>query len=110
MTQRSGILHLDDLADPTNPDSPSVRDALKSKHPEGQPPHPEYILSSDPPDMHPVVFESLDANSIHSAALRTTGSAGPSGLDAHNWRHLCTAFKATSTNLCNSLALVAKRL
>ena len=35
-TQRSGALHLDDLADPTNLESPSVRDDLKSKHPEGQ--------------------------------------------------------------------------
>ena len=66
---QSGILHLDDLADPTNPESSSVRDAVKSKHPEGQLPHPEYILSSDPLDMHPVDFESLNANSIRSAAL-----------------------------------------
>ena len=37
-------------------------------------------------------------------------SAGPSGLNVHEWRHLCTAFKGASTDLCNSLALVAKRL
>ena len=60
--------------------------------------------------MHSVVFDSIDANAIRSTALPTTGSAEPSGLDAHKWRHLCTAFKGASTDLCYSLALVAKRL
>ena len=42
--------------------------------------------------------------------MRTSGAAGPSGLDAYTWRRQCTAFKATSTSLCQSLADVAKRL
>ena len=35
-----------------------------------------------PPDVHPVLFESLDADVIRSAELHTSGAAGPSGLDA----------------------------
>ena len=109
-SQKGGVLHLDDPSDPNNPDSPTVRDTLNSKHPQGQHAHAECIIPSAPQDVHPVVFDSIDANAIRSAALRTTGSAGPSGVDAHEWRRLCTAFKGASTDLCNSLALVAKRL
>ena len=47
---------------------------------------------------------------IRSTALRTSGAAGPSGLDAHAWRRLCTVFKASSSSLCHSLANVTKRL
>ena len=36
--------------------------------------------------------------------------AGPSGVDAYEWRRLCTAFKGASTDLCHSLALMAQRL
>ena len=108
--QKGGVLHLNDPSDPNNPDSPTVREVLKSKHPQGQYAHAECIIPSTPPDVHPVVFDSIDANAIRSTALQTTGSAGPSGLHAYEWRRLCTAFKGTSTDLCNSLPLVAKRL
>ena len=108
--QKGGVLHLDDPSDPNNSDSPTVRDTLNNKHPQGQHAHAECIIPSAPQDVHPVVFDSIYANIIRSAALRTTGSAGPSGVDAHEWRRLCTAFKDASADLCNSLALVAKRL
>ena len=108
--QKGGVLHLNDPSDPNNPDSPSVRETLNSKHPQGQPTYVECITSTAPQDVHPVIFKSIDTNAIRSAALRTTGSAGPSGLDAHEWRRLCTAFKSASIDLCISIALVAKRL
>ena len=34
----------------------------------------------------------------------------PSGLDAYEWRRLCTAFNSASAGLCSALAQVAKRL
>ena len=108
--QKGGVLHLNDPSDPNNSDSPTVGDILKSKHPRRQYAHAECIIPSAPQDVHSVIFDSIDASAICSAALWTTGSAGPSGLDAHEWRRLCTAFKGASTDLCNSLALVAKRL
>ncbi len=49
----------------------------------------------------------VDARLIRSTALRTTGAACPSSLDAYAWRRLCPAFKSS---LCQSLAEVAKRL
>ena len=114
LTQKgnSGVLHVDDPADRSDPESQSVLDILKSKHPQAQPASPDAVLlnSSEAPQIHPVVFDQITASSIRSAALRTKGAAGPSGIDAHCWRRLCTSFKAASDDLCHSLALLARRL
>ena len=83
---------------------------LKDKHRPGQPVSPEVIVDNDPPEIHPIVFDQIDASLIISTVLRTTGSAGPSGLDAACWRRLCTFFNAASNSLCHSLALSAKCL
>ena len=88
----------------------TVRDVLKDKHPPGQPISPEVIIDGEPPEFHSVVFDQINASLIRSTALKTTGSAGPSGLDAASWRRLCTSFKRASTDLCHSLAATAKRL
>ena len=87
-----------------------MRDILDDKYPPGQCAHPEAIINDDPHDVHPVLFESLDAVMIRSAALHTSGAARPSGLDALGWRRLCTSFKSASLELCHSLALVTKRI
>ena len=109
-TGEGGILHLDDHIDPSTSDSPTVREVLVSKHPRGQTAHVNCILLTPPQEVHPIVFESIDATAIRSAATNITGSAGPSGLDAHGWRRLCTSFKGASSDLCHSLALVARRI
>ena len=92
-----GVLHVDDPANQDDPDSQSVLDILKSKHPQAQPASPVAApwSSVEVPQIHPVVFERINASSIRSAALRTKGAAGPSGIDAHCWRRLCTLFKFT---------------
>ena len=106
----SSILPLN-LSLGTGSDSETVLETLRGKHPEGQAVQLESIIQSpDPPCSHPVIFESIDANSIRTAALQTEGAAGPSGIDAKGWRRMCTAFKTASDNLCNSLALIARRL
>ena len=81
---KGGMLHLGDKVDTTT----TVRDVLVDKHPPGQPAHPESLIDDVPPEVHPVLFESIDASMLRSAALRTTGAAGPSGLDAISWRRL----------------------
>ena len=43
-------------------------------------------------------------------ALKCSGAAGPSGLDASDWRRLCTGFQNKPLDLCNSLASVARRI
>ena len=42
--------------------------------------------------------------------MKTHGSAGPSGLDADDWRRLLSAFGQKSTNLCKLVSRFAKRL
>ena len=39
------------------------------------------------------------AAALLTAALRTHGAAGPSGLDAYGWRCLCTSFQRASDDL-----------
>ena len=103
---KGGVLRLNDKVDCNN----TVRDVLIDKHPSGQPAHPDCIIEEDPPEVHHVLFESIDASMIRSAALRTNGAAGPSCLDAASWRRLCTSFKSASNDLCHSLAITARRL
>ncbi len=74
-----GVLHLDDQVEEGLKKGKKVRDILIEKHPPGQPVHPNTIINEDPPD---ILFESLDAAMIRSAALKTSGCAGPSGLDS----------------------------
>ena len=38
------------------------------------------------------------------------GSAGPTGLDAHAWKRMCTAFKQASWDLCSAIANVSRRI
>ena len=104
---KGGFLRLCDEVDSTH----TVKDILIEKHPPGQPAHADSIdCNAKPPEVHPVLFDSIDASLIRSAALRTYGAAGPSGLDAVCWRRLCTSFKAASQSLCQSLANTARRL
>ena len=41
-----------------------------------------------PPLPDQVIYERIDADLIRHAAKQTKGSAGPSGLNAHAWRHM----------------------
>ena len=111
-TNGKGVL---DLNAPIHPgSSTSVRDALVDKHPSAAKASPESLIdvdpSSDPVDVHPVYFDRLTGAAIRHAALRTRGAAGPSGMNADNWRRICTAFKRYSNDLCEALAELARRL
>ena len=111
--RRGNILHLNDtIPSVNNNNSQSVLDILKSKHPPGQPVDTTSLVNGvdNPPAVHPVIFDSIDANAIRLAALRTEGAAGPSGIDSHGWRRICTAFKSASNDICYSLALLARRI
>ena len=82
----------------------TVLDILKEKHPQARGSNHSPTHSVQP---HPIIYEQITASTIKTAALRTKGAAGPSGLDAHQWRRLCSSFKTASADLCHSLALVA---
>ena len=103
----AGVLNLDEEIDGT-----SVRDILKEKHPQPQVPRPSALLLpvNNGSNIHPVLFDRITGDLIHSTALRIQGSAGPSGRDAAGWRRMCTAFNTASQDLCNALAAVARRI
>jgi hypothetical protein len=105
--ERGSVLSLSDVIE-----DKTVHEILISKHPPAQPPHPEAIIFPDiePPTVHPIIYESIDAERIRWAALHTFGAAGPSGSDASCWKRLCTAFKRASDDLCLALSQFSKRL
>lgn len=82
---------------------------LKSKHPQAWPLNATAVNPNcgQPPQTHPVVYDSIDAKQIKGFILSTAGGAGPLGLDAKDWKHMCTSFKSASDDL---LSEVAKRL
>ena len=107
---KGGVLHLHDTINNGNAEQITVKDALKSKHPTGKAATLDSIYQGMPPDVHPVIFDPIDASMIRSIALSTRGAAGPSGLDVYMRRRMCTSYKTASSALCQSLALTAKRL
>ena len=104
-----GILTLESHVLPD--DSETVRESLLKKHPPGKPPVPSALVNADAiVEPHPVIFDRIYEDLIRNTAIKTEGSAGPSGLDAVAWRRLCTSFKSCSTDLCHALSLVARRI
>ena len=65
-----------------------MKKLLRSKHPEPTPCNSYALFDEHAPEVHPVVFESITADSVRKAALKTRGGAGPSGVDADGWRHI----------------------
>ena len=98
----------------TNRTHKSVREVLQEKHPCQQHAKSAALIDQNtrqPTDEpHPILFEKIDGQLIRSMALRTDGSAGPSGMDAAAWKRLCTSFKTASTELCDALAATARKL
>lgn len=93
----------------------TVREVLREKHPDAAPVVPEALLpldhgSGEASPFHPVLFNRLTGDMVRRMALRTEGAAGPSGIDAHGWRRLCTSFQGASDALCGAVAGVARRL
>ena len=94
--------------DDTTQDGLTVREVLKSKHPLAQRTHDEALLTGVQPRPHSVIFGKLDGLTVRAAVLQSQGGAGPSGMDASNWRRLCTMFHGPSKKLCTSIAAMAR--
>ena len=107
---RGGILHMDSQVDLDGSDT--VREILKKKHPPGKPIVPSAIIPPEVPvkEHHPVIFEDLNGSLIRSIALRTSGAAGPSGMDSSAWRRMCSSFHNACSELCTAMASVGKRI
>ena len=81
------------------------------KHPKPEPVQTEALLSGEmPQDVHHIFYAAIDGDLIKRCALRTRGGAGVSQQEDLLWHKMTTAFQATSTGLCNSVAALARRL
>ena len=65
-----------------------------------------------PEEIHPIKFNSIDAENARKAALKTRVGAGPSGLDDDGWKRIFTSnqFGDSTDDLCKTLAEVIKKL
>ena len=76
------LLHLSEVTDAK--ESTTVRDVLESNHPSAGPLYPECLdTNTDPLWYITQLFEALDGSAIRAATLRSSGSAGSSGLDTY---------------------------
>ena len=106
-----GILKLDDHIPCNEGRSCTVCELLQELHSAGKDPDPESLMSSSCQDSlpsDPILFEALDGARIQQVAHQCNGYAGPTGLDAHAWRRMCTSFKQASWDLCSAIAGVTR--
>lgn len=90
-------LSLDTTIDSTNPLLGTVRNHLRTNPPGPITPEANLLDETSPPDhdRYFVIFDNLNATLITQTALKTTGAAGPSGIDAVGWRRLCSLYKGS---------------
>ncbi len=92
--------------------SPIIFSKLQEKHPQATTPPSEVLLPGLYHPVPPSLFDSLNGQLIHDVAMRSTGAAGPYGLDAADYRTLlCSKYLGNGTNeLCEAIAQMARRL
>ena len=85
---------------------------LKQKHPQRRDADPEIMLPDKPEEIHPIKFDSINAENVRKAALKTRGGARPSGLDADGWERIFTSNQSRDStgDLCKTFAEVIKKL
>ena len=83
---------------------------LKQKHHRRRDADPEIMLPDKPEEIHPIKFDSIDAEDVRKAALKTRGRARPSGLDDDGWKRIFTSnqFGDSTDDLCKTFAEVIK--
>ena len=89
-----------------------VLEQLRDKDQEVQEAKLGSLLFGPVEDFPDSIYQKINGELIREAALRTKGSGRPSGVDAVGFKRIlaCKSFKRSSTNLCDSLAILTKRL
>ena len=85
---------------------------LQKLHPDGKEAKDEILLTGEVPFFDPVIFSNIDESSIASAAIRTRGAAGPSGMDADQWRRILISknYGAVGKDLREAIAKMTQKL
>ena len=106
------LIDADSLITGVHSMSEEVKETLQAKHPKGEEASPEALLQSVAPRCEPVIFEAINRAAIQVAAKNTTGSGGPSRIDADIWKHmLCSkAYGALSDELADAVAVLTRRI
>ena len=89
-------LHVDELIESGGPTLRIVGAIFTEKHPPSMSVDLATQVHRGLSPAHSVIFESLDASCIRSAALHTAGAVGPSGIDALGWRQMCISYESAS--------------
>ena len=68
-------------------------------------------FTDTPEQVHPIKFETINADLVKRAAVRTRGGAGPLGLNPDGWRSILMAKQCanSSTDLYIAIALKSSR-
>ena len=93
--------------------TPEVLKILKDKHPNAAPPCHSHLITDIPlPTVQSVIFENIDTDAIHRAAVTTKGSVGPNGVDSDTWRRfLCSkSFNRATDEACEAVAVMSRQL
>ena len=95
-----------------HPLNDEIKKLLEEKHPKGRDVDEGILLPHTTPDPLPVIYEEIDAEKVFKAAQKPQGSGGPSLMDGDGWKHiLCSkSYGNASTNLCQAIAELAKKL
>ena len=101
-TSSSGVLNLTE----------EVMEELRHKHPEAANAKEGTLLHGPLFPVPECFYEPIDEQTIMKAAMDTRGSAGPSGMDAEQYRRvLCSKnFSKAGKNLREEIALLARNL
>ena len=101
-----------DSGGPLSLDNKSVREILLEKHPNGNPMDSSAITLPEFPtqEPHPVIFDQITGSLIRSVALQMEGAPGPPNVDSYAWRRICTSFHRASSDICEALAALARRM
>ena len=94
------------------PINPETTKLLQEKHPEAEPKFDEMLLQGPQKLISPVIFYSITPDLIQKIAIRTKGAAGPSLLNADDWRRILGTklYGTEGVDLCKAIANLAKRL
>ena len=92
--------------------SEKTMEELLKLHPEAKEAAVPTLKEGEVPYFDPVIFTNINEASIAKAALRTRGAAGPSGLDADQWRRMLASknYGATGKELRTAVAKMTRKL
>ena len=85
---------------------------LREKHPDAQRAKLGSLLFGPVEDIPHSLYQEINGELVREVALRTKGSGSPSGVDAKGFKRIlaCMSFKRSSTNLCEAIATLTRRL